>query len=180
MFDISNQIAYDGLMVYGTSRRDPFHGRDIWYDVRSAHASGHWIPAEGDALREILDSLKRAGVPAEQISVLSPFRRVVAGAMNEYSTVFPEVSGKDRGKWVGTVHAMQGKEAEVVILILGTHPDRAGPRNWAAETPNLLNVAVSRARRRLYVIGNRRTWGALNYFNTLAAHLPIWPPPDAS
>jgi hypothetical protein len=180
MFDISNQIAYDGLMVYGTSRRDPFHGRDIWYDVRSAHASGHWIPAEGDALREILDSLKRAGVPAEQISVLSPFRRVVAGAMNEYSKVFPEVPGKDRGQWVGTVHAMQGKEAEVVILILGTHPDRAGPRNWAAETPNLLNVAVSRARRRLYVIGNRRTWGALNYFNTLAAHLPVWPPPDAS
>jgi hypothetical protein len=180
MFDISNQIAYDGLMVYGTRARDAFHGRDIWYDVRSADARGHWIPAEGQALHEILDSLSHAGVPASDIRVLSPFRQVVAGAKTEYSKVFPEVSAKDRDKWVGTVHTMQGKEAEVVILILGTHPDRPGARTWAAEAPNLLNVAVSRARRRLYVIGNRQTWGTLSYFAILAARLPAWPPQEIS
>jgi hypothetical protein len=179
IFEISNKVAYDGLMVYGTRHRDPFHGRNIWYDVRSAAASGHWIPAEGRALREILDSLKHAGVTADQIRVLSPFRQVVAGAKNEYAEVFPEAARKDRDKWVGTVHTMQGKEADVVILVLGTHPDRSGPRIWAAETPNLLNVAVSRARRRLYVIGNRHAWGTMNYFATLAASLPVWPPAPA-
>ncbi|MGF6941614.1 hypothetical protein BKA18_001406 [Streptomyces auratus] len=33
---------------------------------------------------------------------------------------------------------MQGKEADVIILVLGTHPRHgAYARVWAAETPNL-------------------------------------------
>lgn len=78
-------------------------------------------------------------------------------------------------QWVGTVHTMQGKEADVVVLVLGTNPDQISARRWAAARPNLLNVAVSRARRRLYVVGNRKSWESLNYFSTLAASLPPWP-----
>ena len=36
-----------------------------------------------------------------------------------------------------------------------------------AETPNLLNVTVTRAKRRLYVIGNYETWGSERYFTAL-------------
>ena len=66
---------------------------------------------------------------------------------------------------------MQGKEADIVVLVLGG--SNGGQRGWAAETPNLLNVAVSRAKRRLYVIGNRDLWKQRQYFNQLAARLPI-------
>ena len=72
------------------------------------------------------------------------------------------------------------KEADVVILILGGNPGRPGARRWAAETPNLLNVAVSRARRRLYVIANREAWGHLRYFDVLADSLPTEPSASAS
>jgi hypothetical protein len=68
----------------------------------------------------------------------------------------------------------------VVILVLGTHPGRPWARNWAAETPNLLNVAVSRARRRLYVVGNREAWRTMKYFSILAELLPVWPPDHAA
>jgi superfamily I DNA and/or RNA helicase len=73
------------------------------------------------------------------------------------------------------VHTMQGKEADVVILVIGGNPDRPGARTFATETPNLLNVAVTRAKRRLYVIGNRATWGSERYFDILAKHLRVWP-----
>jgi len=172
MFDISNQIAYDGLMVFGTPDRPAFGDRDVWCDIRSATSNGHWIPAEGDELRSVLSQLHGAGVAAAQIRVISPFRMVVSHAMKVHESIFPEVSGRDRKDWVGTVHTMQGKEADVVILVLGGDPDRPGARRFATREPNLLNVAVTRAKRRLYVIGNRDTWGNEPYFKVLAARIP--------
>jgi superfamily I DNA and/or RNA helicase len=56
--------------------------------------------------------------------------------------------------------------------VLGGSTRRTGDKLWAAEKPNLLNVAVSRARRRLYVIGNHDVWSGHRYFETLADQLP--------
>jgi superfamily I DNA and/or RNA helicase len=69
------------------------------------------------------------------------------------------------------VHRVQGREADVVILVLGSAANAARARRWAAEKPNLLNVAVSRARRRFYVIGDRSHWEDLHYFDVLAGAL---------
>jgi AAA domain len=79
----------------------------------------------------------------------------------------------------GLPHTMQGKEADTAILVLGGDPDRSGARGFATREPSLLNVAVTRAKRRLYVIGNRDTWGNEPYFNALAARIPAgYPAPD--
>jgi hypothetical protein len=111
IFDICNRIAYDGLMVYGTINPDGFHDRNVWYDVRAVHTQGHWVPAEGEALRQVLASLKRAGVAAEVIRFLSPFRQVVARAKNEYREVFPDTEvSREKNKWVGTVHKCKAKK----------------------------------------------------------------------
>jgi hypothetical protein len=171
MFDISNTIAYDGLMVFGTKERDPFPGRDGWWHISSADAEGHWIPAEGQALHALLARLRDAGLPAAGIRVISPFRKVVAQAHRVHESVFPDISARDRAQWVGTVHTMQGKEADVVILVLGGDPARPRARRFATEAPNLLNVAVTRARRRLYIIGNRETWATEPHFDALSATL---------
>jgi len=172
MFDICNQIAYDGLMVFGTPDRGVFYGQDSWYHVGSTESEGHWVPAEGGALQRMLSQLRDVGIPADQIRVISPFRLVAAKSADVHEAVFPEVTDDQRRQWVGTVHTMQGKEANVVILILGGDPARPGSRRFATEEPNLLNVAVSRARQRLYVIGNRDYWGGQPYFNVLAARIP--------
>jgi hypothetical protein len=177
MFEISNAIAYHGLMVFGTPSRDPFCDGDTWYDVGSGVAEGHWIPAEGQALRAVLTRLRWAGVRASEIRVLSPFRKVAGRAAAIHRAIFRQVSEEDRRNWVGTVHTMQGKEADVVILVLGGDPESPGSRRFATQSANLLNVAVSRARRRLYVIGNRNTWGKERFFDVLAGHLPSETPP---
>jgi AAA domain len=167
MFEVSNRIAYKGLMVFGTPQRDAFHGSNVWYDVRSGISEDHWIPEEGQALRQMLKGLRDHGVPVAEIRVLSPFRAVAAEAVKVHEEVFETVQGEDREKLVGTVHIMQGREADVVVMILGGDPRKPDARRFATEAPNLLNVAVSRARRRFYVIGNRETWGAEPYFAEL-------------
>lgn len=160
MFSISNRVAYGGMMVFGTSTKPslslPASG---WWDVQGPSDS-HFIPAEGDALRELLTELRQRGQPMDQVYLISPFRSVVR-ELREIGKTFG-------ASLAGTVHTVQGKEADIVILVLGGQPSNVGAKAWAASTPNLLNVAVSRARRRLYVVGNRQTWSSHPYFADLS------------
>ncbi|WP_433359215.1 DEAD/DEAH box helicase [Streptosporangium sp. CA-115845] len=167
MFDISNTIAYDGLMVYGKRPSDALdRPTSKWIDIVSTESHGHWIPQEGEALVWVLKALVGDyAVAPEDILVIAPFREV---ARNAARLVAPCRKIK-----AGTVHTAQGKEAEVVVLILGGDPSKPGAKGWAAQRPNLLNVAVSRARRRLYVIGNRTEWARHRHFDVLAANLGI-------
>ncbi|WIX82013.1 AAA domain-containing protein [Amycolatopsis carbonis] len=174
MFEISNIIAYGGdLMIYGTRHPDDFPGTNAWLDVRSSQSDGNWVPAEGKALLTLLSQLLAAEVQPNGIRVISPFRDVVRGCRALVSRAFDEQIPL---KNVGTVHTVQGQESDVVILVLGTPTSKVRARQWAAEKPNLLNVAVSRAKRRLYVIGNRDNWKDLRHFDVLAASLPTTTP----
>ncbi|MGW5309823.1 DEAD/DEAH box helicase [Nocardia thailandica] len=171
MFELSQRIAYGGdLLFFGTPERPEFPGANAWIDVRSERAEGKWIPGEGEALADLLDRLREDGIDPGEVRVLSPFRDVARGA----ARVAADVLGEDFARRnVGTIHDVQGKSADVVVLILGTSPAAGAARRWAAATPNLLNVAVSRARRRFYVIGNHRLWSTQRHFAELAAHWPV-------
>ncbi len=61
-------------------------------------------------------------------------------------------SGLDK-KSVGTIHTFQGSEKKVIILstkVCGTQDNI----NWINKRPNLLNVAVSRAKELFILVGN--------------------------
>lgn len=75
----------------------------------------------------------------------------------------------------GTIHTFQGREADIVFLVLGSAPGQAGwgSRQWASRTPNILNVALTRARSLIYVIGNRRDWQKHPFFDVLSDELPV-------
>jgi superfamily I DNA and/or RNA helicase len=135
----------------------------------AGRSNGHWIAEEGETLAMLLQHLGRiAGGYSErdtQAFLIAPFRDV-ANKLGSYRAKHLEITS-------GTIHTAQGREADIVIIVLGGEPHRTGDKRWAAEKPNLLNVAVSRARRRLYVIGNHEVWAGHAYFGTLAERLPV-------
>jgi hypothetical protein len=152
MFAIVNQIAYDGQMINHTPPREAVAlPPSAWLHVAGERSEGHWIPEEGQRLERLLADLASCRADFAEVFMIAPFRDVATRL----------------GRYRRTIHTTQGKEADVVILVLGGDPLRTGDKAWAARRPNLLNVAVSRARRRLYVIGDREVWGGLAYFGTL-------------
>ncbi|MCX5409273.1 AAA domain-containing protein [Streptomyces sp. NBC_00335] len=190
MFTVSNEVAYGGLMVYGTEPKafpDAERGgllpsRWLNTDDPARPSDAPWGERDRRAFEFVLDHLHRHGVDVERVRVIAPFRALVAECQKVC---------RGRAGWTSplieercaTVHRAQGKEADVVVLVLGG--GRPGAREWAARTPHLLNVAASRAKRRLYVIGERSLWAPLPHFDVLASELTefhhlrdrgTWPP----
>ncbi len=100
-------------------------------------------------------------VDPKNIFMISPFRQVVMQLKAVGRRYQLDVQNH-----VGTIHTTQGKESDVVFLVLGGNPINPGAKDWAAEKPNLLNVAASRAKRRLYIIGDKAEWRKRPYFST--------------
>jgi hypothetical protein len=166
MFSIANHIAYQGLMVHATPPAKDLADwpASCWLDVISSTSEGNWIPAEGDEVLRLLRSLPTAD-HAAHLACLSPFRHVVRGLKDTLGQHFPRLH-------IGTVHTYQGKEQAAIVLVLGGNVNAEGPLDWAARRPNLLNVALTRAKRRVYVVGNRERWRSRAYFRDLALRLP--------
>jgi AAA domain len=167
MFSTANRIAYRGLMVYATPSSQDLRDwpESAWLDIRATTCEGNWVPDEGEAALHLLRSLPSQD-PAALLACLTPFRHVVHGLRSLLGAPY-------RGLHIGTIHTYQGKEKPAILLVLGGNLNAEGALNWAAIKPNLLNVALTRAQRRLYVIGNRDRWRTRPYFRDLAQALPL-------
>ncbi|ULA57936.1 MAG: Helicase [Nitrospira sp.] len=183
MFKISNHVAYDGLMVYGTrsatSNIGQILGKSVWINVEG-EAVGKWAEDEGRVALHLLLTLLDEGLNDPDIFVITPFR-IVSAKLREMVRRNPSIAKRlPGGVWdwtnnrIGTIHTFQGKEADSVVLVLGAPLGvSVGARRWAGHPPNLLNVAVTRAKRRLYVVGSHRAWKDAGAFAHLAQCMPV-------
>ena len=178
MFTLSNDLAYGGLMVSGVTRGGP--DKDMyqrtgdaavfvsaWMDTPARVPGTHLQPNQIERVRRGIEVCAAKGIPYGEIIAISPFREV-ADALRGLGDDYP-------GLTAGTIHTAQGREADVVFFVLGGAPDKPGARSWASSRVNLVNVAVSRAKRRLYVIGDREAWSQHNFFRQMAEALPTAP-----
>jgi len=79
-------------------------------------------------------------------------------------------------KWctarIGTVHTFQGKEESIVWMVLGCDQETQAAAQWASEKPNILNVALTRAKHRFFMIGDAALWGKQQHFSVACTTLP--------
>ncbi len=193
MFDVSNQVGYGGLMVYGTAERpksaiETVLGPSAWFDVEDTAGNNKWSAKEGQVAIDLLKKLRDADISLSEVFLVSPFRDVAFGLRrmilhNSGALGFrgEENARKFMREQVGTVHTVQGRENTAVLLVLGAQgAGRRGARNWAGAHPNILNVAVTRARRWLGVIGNRSDWATSGCFRVLEQAITTPQPEQAA
>lgn len=191
MFSIANEIAYDGKMIYfapqdPSARQPPPHSLDLGPSAW-VHLSG--FASDRQVVGEQIDLIHQAALALygrlgalPPIYIVSPFKRIKNALLDRLSRkeswVLPDGSPHRAptparlSEWckerIGTVHTFQGKEEVIVWMVLGCDEASAGAAHWASSKPNLLNVAVTRAKHRCFVIGDTHLWGGLQNF--VAAH----------
>ena len=105
-------------------------------------------PKEANLIVRLVRELMDAGIAAEQIAVIAPYAaqvRLLRGRL--------ELSGLE----IDTVDGFQGREKEAVLLTMVRSNDR-GEIGFLADTRRT-NVAMTRARRKLIVVGDSATLG---------------------
>jgi DNA replication ATP-dependent helicase Dna2 len=109
---------------------------------------------EANTVADVIAALVDSGVPAHEIGVVTPYR-AQAREIRSHIRCIPQIKNQVRKIVVDTVERMQGQERDVVILSLTTsNPAFALELADFFFQPQRINVAVTRARRKLIIIGS--------------------------
>jgi RecA/RadA recombinase len=136
-------------------------------------------------LLQLLTSLRERGIPPTDIAVITPYRGqlekltracLALGYPLERSAELAEQSERSlttSGLSLGTVHRFQGGERDIVIFSSVVSELRSLP--FINSRPNLLNVAISRARMHFVSLGDHAvlTRGEVSRVLTRGHALPI-------
>ena len=127
-------------------------------------------PKEANLVVHLVRELMDAGVEANQIAIIAPYAaqvRLLRGRLDAQDLE------------IDTVDGFQGREKEVVLITMVRSNDR-GEIGFLADTRRT-NVALTRAKRSLIVIGDSATLGAnpfyssmLEYFENANAYRTVW------
>lgn len=180
MFEIANDIAYDKTMYNSTQTPKSVN---VNFQTSFIHCKGtvkgkHFVPEHADEIKKILTNEINFNKNLPDVFVITPFSEISNELKNYLSKYlitevkkYKKVSREEMSVWlkshIGTVHTFQGKQAEGVILCLGLDEKSKGAANWASQKPNLLNVAITRAKYRFIAIGDKEIWHKQAFFNQL-------------
>lgn len=135
IIEFCNQHFYNGELVAMTDDNAEDNVLQVVQTVEGNHARGHFNQREIDVIvQEVLPQYADSG----SIGIITPYRQQ-ADEINK-------ALGKDIAS---TVHKYQGRECDTIIMSMVDNK----PTEFS-DDPNLLNVAISRAKTHLYVVTN--------------------------
>jgi ATP-dependent RNA/DNA helicase IGHMBP2 len=119
-------------------------------------------PGEADLVAKIVREVLGAGVPARDVGVIAPYSAQVAAIRDRLAD---EVAA---GLEVATADGFQGREREAIVVSL-TRSNEDREIGFLADHRRA-NVALTRARRALFVVGDGSTLSADAFFAALLEH----------
>lgn len=130
-------------------------------EEREEDSGSRHNPGEADRVVQVVRHWLAAGVPAGAIGVITPYRAQVRKLRERLADV-PEVE-------VDSVDGFQGRENEAIVISL-VRSNPAGQIGFLADTRRT-NVAFTRARRALVVIGDSATLSNHPFYLRMIGHL---------
>lgn len=162
----SNRAFYGGRLVVKTDRKllaqKGFELGIFWHDVVGAVPPGSrsaYNPIETEAIVKLVESWEKLlrAHPKTTIGIVTPFRRQMETLESAVlkSQILSDMLERIQ---IGTAHKFQGDECDIMVLspvVADGIPQRL--ITWIAQTDQLLNVATTRARAALHIVGDLST-----------------------
>lgn len=168
-----NERFYGGELVVMTERDQGGPDPLVLVETAGDHnRRGHRNQRQLDVLvREVLPLLE--GTDPAQVGIIAPYRDEVTAAKEAVKDV-GDALGKagfqveEGGIEVSTVHGFQGREKDVIVLLTVDDVPTA-----FSDDPHLVNVAVSRARKRLVLVASPQGQSVRSNLGSLAAYVRL-------
>ena len=141
-----------------------------WDEEQEQDGESRLNPQEAGLILEKTAELLASGVPAADIAVIAPYAAQVR---------LLRANTPDRNIEIDTVDGFQGREKEAV-LITTVRSNEQGEIGFLGDQRRM-NVALTRAKRKLIVVGDSATLGGhdfyrslLEYFDSIGAYRSVW------
>lgn len=186
MFSISNKAAYNDRMFQKTEKPDDkvnlFLKSSYWLNIKGKmkEQGDQNVKEQNDAFTYLFKDILKNSNHLPDLYIITPFRKIkneLKNILNEtIKKCKPNIDEVKRTDWIdshcGTIHTFQGKEANEVILVLGCDFSIGkSSALWVGRKPNIINVAVSRAKYNICIIGDYEQWSKIPNVNIACKYL---------
>lgn len=153
IINFCNQKFYHGELVIMTKDEGEQNVLAAVRSVKGNHARGHYSQRQIDIIRE--EIIPKYGADKSQTGIIAPYRDQVKALEREFTDMD-----------IATVHKFQGREKDTIVI--STVDDEISD---FADDPYLLNVAVSRAKKRLILVMSGNEQPPERNISELAAYI---------
>ncbi len=172
LIKIPNALFYNNLLFSSDSTNEDNRKYECKYYSNVLNNEPHilllhnvfdgisYSPHEAKVVSEIVFDLSKNGAKLSEIGIMSPYRAQVREIRKELKRRYPRMTNEHfKNLFVDTVDSMQGQEKNYIIYSLSnSHPLESMRRLDFFYSPNRLNVAITRAMRKCFVIANYKVF----------------------
>jgi len=137
IIEFCNQKFYQNQLVIMTVDNNEENVLKVYKTVEGNHARGHYNQRQIDEIKETVIPELQKDVENTDVGIIAPYRDQTAALQNNM----------EQNLDISTVHKFQGREKDDIII--STVDNEISE---FTDNPNMLNVAVSRAKNRLRIV----------------------------